>query len=69
MYIIGHCRINCIDFGGCKIYSLFTEVQKRILIHYSSWNQIIISASWYTPKFDRKLQHKKVEKSRFVQVK
>ena len=43
MYIIGHRPTYNIDSGEFRINSLFTGVQKIILIHYSLWSQIIRS--------------------------
>ena len=43
MHTTGYCQINPINFDDYGIYSLFTRVQKKILIHYSLWIQIIIS--------------------------
>ena len=43
MYITGHRRTNPIDFGEHRTNSFFTGVQKRILIHYGLWNQILQS--------------------------
>ena len=34
MYIAGRRRTNPIDFGEYRMYSIFAEVQERILIHY-----------------------------------
>ena len=41
MYIRGHRRTNPIDFGENRINSFFTAVQKRILIHYGLWSEIL----------------------------
>ena len=43
MYIIGHCPTYCVEFGEFRINSCFTGAQKRILIHYSLWSQIVRS--------------------------
>ena len=43
MYIIGYCTTYCVDFGEFRMNIFFTGVQKRILIHYSIWSQIIRS--------------------------
>ena len=40
MYVIGHRPRYCVEFG---INSFFTGAQKRILIHYSLWSQIVRS--------------------------
>ena len=40
-YIIGHHWKKAIDFGECRMYSFFTGIQKRILILYGLWNQIL----------------------------
>ena len=39
MYILGHHQMQPMDFGEC----IFTGVNKRILIHYGLWGQIIKS--------------------------
>ena len=41
MYIISHRSTNCIEFGELRINIFFTGTQKRILMHYSLWSQII----------------------------
>ena len=41
MYIIGHDRTKGTDFGEFLMHSSFTGVQKRILIHYGLWSQIL----------------------------
>ena len=43
MHITGHRRTNPIDFGEYRINSYFTGVQKKTLIHYSLWSQILRS--------------------------
>ena len=43
MYITGHRRTSPVDFGEYWMNSFFTGVQKRILVHYGLWNQIIKS--------------------------
>ena len=52
MYIIGHRPIYCGDFDEFRINSSFTGVQKRILIHYSIWSQIIRSMLVYIEFID-----------------
>ena len=41
MYIIGHLPTYCAEFGEFRINSFFTGAQKRILIHYGLWSQIL----------------------------
>ena len=41
MYITGHRRTNPTDFGEYRMNSFFTGVQKRILMHYGLWSQIL----------------------------
>ena len=42
MYNTRQRRINPIDFGECRIHRLFfTRTQKRILIHYDLWSEIL----------------------------
>ena len=41
VYIIGHRPTYYVEFGEFRINSFFTGVQKRILIQYSLWSQII----------------------------
>ena len=41
MHITGHRRKNPINFGEYRMNNFFTGVQKRILIHYGLWNQIL----------------------------
>ena len=40
-YITGHRWANSIDFGEYRINSFLTGVQKRTLIHYGQWSQIL----------------------------
>ena len=41
MYIISHRPTYFVEFGEFRINSFFTGAQKRILIHYSLWSQIV----------------------------
>ena len=41
MYITDPGRANSIDFGEYRMNSFFTGVQKRVLIHYGQWSQIL----------------------------
>ena len=41
MYIIGHRPTSFIDFGEQRINSIFTGAQKRILMRYDLWSQIL----------------------------
>ena len=43
MHITVHRLIYCVDFGKFRINSVFTEVQKTILIHYGLWSKILES--------------------------
>ena len=43
MCIINHHQTQPSDFGVCRIYTFFAGVDKRILIHYGLWDQIIRS--------------------------
>ena len=51
IYIIGHRFTYSISFGEFRINNIFTGVQKRILIHYSLWSQIIRSMLVYVQCF------------------
>ena len=41
MHVIVHRLTYCVDFGEFSINSLFTGVQKSILIHYGLRSQIL----------------------------
>ena len=51
MYIIGHRLTYRVDFGEFRFNSFFTGIQKRILMHYSLWSQIIRSVLEYIQWF------------------
>ena len=43
MYIIGHRPTSCVEYGEFRINSFFTRAQKRILVHFRLWSQIVRS--------------------------
>ena len=43
MYIKDRRPTYCVEFGEFRINSFFTGAQKKILMHYSLWSQIVRS--------------------------
>ena len=53
MYIVGHDPAYCVEFGEFRKNSFFTgaKKKKKILVHYSLWNQIVRSMLVYIQYF------------------